>query len=73
MNPNLLQALRDILLLEIDWHSGHAKRLDAWAKISFSSSLSKQLEIAADTCRQRADALREVLAATEPKAEADAS
>lgn len=63
-----LQQLRDVILLEADWHQAHALWLNKLAKLS--GPLAPRLNNAAARIRDRARHLHEVLAASEPKAEA---
>jgi hypothetical protein len=69
MSDALLEAVRNAIGLEVEWHNTHAVRLEQWAKHAFSPTLSKQLNAAAFGCRQRAEMLSAVLAASEPSTE----
>lgn len=63
-----LQQLRDVILIEADGHQAHALWLNEQAKRA--GALAPQLNNAAARIRDRARHLHEVLAASEPKAEA---
>lgn len=66
MPDSTLQQLRDVILLEADWHTVNAEWLNLMAKRHGLRALNDS----ATQCRDRARHLHEVLAASEPKAEA---
>lgn len=63
-----LHQLRDVILIEADGHQAHALWLNQQAKRA--GSLAPALNNAAARFRDRARHLHEVLAESEPKAEA---
>jgi hypothetical protein len=74
MSDSLVEALRNAILLESDWHSAHAVRLDQWAKGGTARViLEKQMIGAAIACRARAQMLNTILIASEPQMEAKAT
>jgi hypothetical protein len=73
MPENVTQSLRDVILLEIDWLTGHAVQLEQWGLHTVavqSPFLKNAIKVTAAAARQRAAMLRDVLAATEPEAKA---
>lgn len=62
-----MEALRDVVLLEADWHNSHADRLDIWAKHFGDHEFGKVLKVAANGCRARAGILNGALTATAPE------
>jgi hypothetical protein len=73
MSDTLVEALRNAILLEADWHAAHAIRLEIWAKHAITPSVVRHLNAAAFGCRQRAEMLSAVLAASEPQTEGSVS
>jgi hypothetical protein len=63
---DLLQQLRDVILIEADHLQTHALWLNQQARRA--GPVAPQLNNAAERCRERARNLHEVLAASEPKA-----
>lgn len=70
MTENLLAALRDVILTQADFHSSNAVLMDECAKGAITPVTVKCLKQCAAASRKNAANLREVLAMTEPKAEA---
>lgn len=71
MPENVTQSLRDVILLEIDWLTGHAVQLEQWGlnTVAINSPFLKNaFKVTAAACRQRAQMLRDVLAATKAEA-----
>lgn len=67
----LIQELRNVILLEADYLNTHAEVLDAFAGgVIARPVLEKRAKVASISVRARAKMLHEILAATEPKAEA---
>lgn len=73
MSDTLVEALRNAISLEVDWHKTHARQLEHWAKHVTTPSVISGLNAAAFGCRQRAEMLSAVLAASEPNTEASTS
>jgi hypothetical protein len=71
MSDTILEAVRDAILLEVDWHNTHAIRLELWAKQAITPIVIRQLNAAAFDCRQRAQMLNAVLVASDLKKEAE--
>jgi hypothetical protein len=67
-DSSTLQQLRDVILLEADWHTAHALWLNKKAKRD--GAAVPNLNNAAARSRDRARHLHEIPAASEPKAEA---
>jgi hypothetical protein len=71
--PDFTKPLRDAILLEADYLDMHADVLETCAKEGLAAVVvRKRLATSANQVRARVKMLHEVLAETEPKAEAKA-